>query len=93
MNTAIKTGENKSAHNVYICGRSRVELSAIEDVISFDESSVVLGSALGIISIEGQGLHILKMNVESGDIVIDGKINSLLYIDKTPRKNGLFSKK
>lgn len=93
MNTTIKTGDNKNAHNVYICGRARVELSAIEDVISFDEASVVLGSALGVISIEGQGLHILKMNVESGDIVIEGKINSLLYIDKTPRKNGLFSKK
>lgn len=94
MNSVIKNSDNKGTqHNVFIEGRKRAELSAIDDVISFDERSVVLGCALGVISIEGEDLHILKMNVESGDIVIEGKICGMIYIDKTSRKSSLLRKK
>ncbi len=95
MNNPLKTqaGKTSGNHIVKIDSRKRIELGAITDVVSFDESSVVLGSSLGVISIEGEDLHILKMNVDSGEIVIEGKINALMYIDKAPKKSGLFKKK
>lgn len=94
MNNGQKIQQNRfDNHYVRIDGRKKIELSAIEDVISFDENSVVLGSTAGVISIEGTDLHILKMNVEGGEMIIEGRVNALMYIDKTVKKNGLFRKK
>ncbi|MBQ8289018.1 MAG: hypothetical protein IJX76_09695, partial [Clostridia bacterium] len=40
--------------------------------------------------IEGEGLHIKQMNVDSREFGIEGKINSLCYLDKRPRGRGLW---
>ncbi len=95
MNNGSKIQQSKGfgSHTVKLEDRKKIELGAIEDVISFDEGSVVLGSSLGVISIEGEGLHILKMNVDSGEIIIEGRVNALMYIDKSTKKNGLLRKK
>ena len=69
MNGNGKINESKKPHNVTIEGRKRVQISAVDEVISFDESSVVLGSTSGVISIEGEELHILKMSVESSCVI------------------------
>ena len=87
-----RSAERKSPQNITIENRKCMTVTAVDDVISFDESSVVLGSALGVISIEGDGLHIRKMNVEGGEVIIEGRINSLTYIDKAIRRSGLFRK-
>ena len=87
-----RSAERKTPQNITIENRKSMTVTAVDDVISFDESSVVLGSALGVISIEGEGLHIRKMNVEGGEVIIEGRINSLTYIDKAIRRSGLFRK-
>ena len=87
-----RSAERKTPQNITIENRKCMTVTAVDDVISFDESSVVLGSALGVISIEGDGLHIRKMNVEGGEVIIEGRINSLTYIDKAVRRSGLFRK-
>lgn len=83
----------KTPHNVFIEGRKKVTLTAISDVISFDESTVVLGTSFGVVSVDGEELHILKMDVESGEIIVQGKIDGLVYIDKSPKKPSLFKRK
>lgn len=85
--------ETRAPHCVRIDGRKSMSITAVDDVLSFDENQVVLGSGGGVISIDGEGLHIRKMNVDGGEVVIEGKINALTYIDKTVRKSGLFRKK
>jgi len=85
--------ETRQPHTVRIDGRRSMNVTAVDDVISFDEDRVVLGSAGGVISIDGEGLHIRKMNVDGGEVLIEGKINALTYIDKAVRKSGLFRKK
>ena len=58
--------------------REILNLTGIEDVISFDEMSVYLVTGNGNLLIEGTGLHIIR---------------SMLYNDKeTSKKGGFFSK-
>jgi len=78
---------------IHIDDRKVMSITAVDDVISFDEKQVVLGSCGGVISIDGEGLHIRKMNVDGGEIVIEGRINALTCIDKTVRRSGLFGRK
>ena len=74
----MNEGINKTAgHTVTVCGRQSVLLTGVEDVINFDEGAVVLATLQGTLAIEGEGLHIKQMNVDSREFGIEGKINSL----------------
>ncbi len=92
MNSAVQGSENKG-HTVLIENRARMALTGIEDVISFDEKSVVLASTTGVLTIDGDDLHIVRMSVDSKELGIEGKINGLSYIDKPIRRSGLLRNK
>ena len=66
-------------------------LTGIEDVISFDEESVIMKSSLGMMTVDGSELHIVKLELDSGNVTVEGKINSLFYTDaadKDSQKGG-----
>ena len=62
--------------------RKTLALTCIENIVSFDESFLLLDSRASLVSVEGEGLQILKMDVDSGEVIIVGKINALSYADK-----------
>lgn len=75
-------------HTVTIRDRGAISLTGVEDVIRFDESAVVLSTVAGVLAIEGEGLHIKQMNVESREFGIEGKICSLCYTEGRSRTRG-----
>lgn len=80
-------------HTLQLSNRKILALTGISDVISFDETLVTLLCGEAIMSVEGEKMRVLRMNVDSGDLAIEGKINAISYVDKRTRKSGLFSKK
>lgn len=80
-------------HSLTLEDRRKLDLSGVDDVLGFDESSVLLRTSAGMLTVEGEQLHIQHMSVDSGELSIEGKINGLIYVDKTTRKNGLFGKR
>lgn len=87
--------ENKSAvsmpHNVIIEDRSRIMITGVSDVDSFDEETVVLVTDMGELTIKGQNLHVTKFNVESGEMSIDGMLSAFFYSGEKS-KGGFFSR-
>lgn len=68
-------------HNVILENRKKLTLSGIEDVDSFDEETIVLYTDTGSLTVKGEGLHINKLSVESGEVSIEGRVDSLVYSD------------
>ncbi len=62
--------------------RRTLTVTGVGNIISFDETFALLDSQHALISVDGEGLQILKMDVDSGEVVIVGKINGLAYSDK-----------
>ena len=88
--------------NVTLLDRRVINISGVEDVISFDENSVVMQTCLGVLTVDGEELHIVRLNTDgkespSGDggMIIEGKIAGVFYVDDTsPAKgNGWFRRK
>lgn len=78
-------------HNVFIEDREKLNITGVLDVISFDENTIALNTELGGLILKGTGLHINKLNVEDGNIIIEGYIYACNYTDKnTSRKSGGF---
>ena len=79
-------------HNVIMEGRRKVSVSGVDDVESFDEGEIVMNTSQGILIVRGQDLHIEKLSLDSGDIVLEGVIDKLEYEENIKTSGGLFSR-
>ena len=75
--------EEKSAairqHKVVLENRSVGTITGISDVVSFDENSIVLDTSAGLLTIKGDGLHVTRLNLEKGEVDMEGNADSLAY--------------
>ena len=83
--------ENKSASSAVLTGRSFLSLAGIKEVLSFDEGMVSLDSDGAVLCVSGEGLSIVKLSLESGEVGISGRVDAIVYTDEQPKKR-LFSK-
>ncbi len=73
-------------HNIILEERSKLSISGVTDVESFDENEISLYTTLGELSVKGKCLHVDEMSLESGNITISGDVKSLVYGDKDRTK-------
>lgn len=76
-------------HLLSVENRKQVMASGVLDVDRFDEKAVVVLTNMGVLTVEGEDLHINRLNVESGEIAIEGEIDLLQYSD-LKEKGGVF---
>ena len=76
-------------HHLILEGRSRLSLSGIEDVESFDESGIICHTSKGTLIVKGTNLHVDKLSLDGGELSVEGTVNSLIYED-TPESGGGF---
>ena len=70
----------KKPHILTLDNRKLLTLSGVEDVSGFDEQTINVKLSDATLVVKGSGLHISKLSLESGDVVIDGLISSLQYL-------------
>lgn len=80
-------------HNIVMNGRTKLSVTGIEDVDNFDDDCVVTYTSEGVMTVRGADLRINRLNVESGELEIEGEIDSIEYSDgHKGDKSGFFSK-
>ncbi len=65
--------------NITLENREHLSLTGILDVYSFDDQIIIVDTELGLLTIKGEDLKINKLNLETSDFVVDGKIDSINY--------------
>ncbi|MFZ7130991.1 MAG: sporulation protein YabP [Eubacteriales bacterium] len=68
---------------VELLSREDLRLTGVKDVHSFNEEAVILETQLGLLTIGGEDLHIVKLNLEGGELEVKGLINSFVYNDES----------
>lgn len=80
----------KKSENLIIENRERLTASGILDVEAFSTEKIVLLTQSGTLTITGKNMRIKKLNSESKDTIIEGKIDGSVYTDgKTERESFL----
>lgn len=79
--------ENKS-HKVVIEDRGKLTISAVDDVESFDEEKVVVITNMGTMTVTGANFRINRLNVDDGNLVIEGDIDEIEYSDTMRNEKG-----
>ena len=81
----------KQPHSVIIEDRSKLTITGVSDVDSFDEQTMVVYTDMGELTLRGTGLHISRLNTETGELNITGKVCALAYTDDRV-KSGVLSR-
>lgn len=81
------------SHVVNIDNRERVSVTEVTDIESFNEDIILLTLKNGGLIIRGEDLHIQKLDLEEGRVLISGAISSAVYTEKKDRQEKGFLKK
>ena len=73
-------GASSRMHKIAMTNRRLCVINGVKDVGSFDEQTVVLETEQGRLQIKGEGLHVSRLTLERGEIDIDGRIDSMVYM-------------
>ena len=82
----------RKRHSMIIEDRKNLTLTGVCDVSGFDEQCVVLQTELGELTVKGAGLHINNFSHESGELSMDGEVDSLVYSENHKTEGGFLSR-
>lgn len=86
-----KMVRSEAAHHIILEEREQLAVSGVEEVESFDESSVVMRTNQGALLIHGSSLHIEKLSLDGGEVLVQGEVDALTYEEELSQ-GGFFSR-
>ncbi|MEF9959794.1 MAG: sporulation protein YabP [Niameybacter sp.] len=81
-------------HTLTLLDQARLNMTGVTDVFAFDEKVIELETSQGYLDIEGDDLHIVKMNLDSGELIVEGHVSALIYQEQnsSSKKGSLLAK-
>ena len=78
---------NSSKHTVTLTERSLLTVTAVDEVVSFDETAVTLSVGDRLLNISGNDLSVTKLSLQDGEVVISGGVDAVVYFEQTKKKS------
>lgn len=82
--------EDQFPHKLTLNQRKNLTMTGVTEVLSFDESAVLLRTGLGTLAVQGQELKLKTLSLEGGQVAVDGRISALVY--EEPREGNLWQR-
>ena len=79
-------------HKLTLNERKNLSVTGVTEVVSFDDTAIVLGTVAGILEVLGQELVLKTLSIEGGQVAVEGTVNALYY--REPRhKSGFWGRR
>lgn len=72
-------------HKLALDERKRLTVTGVTEVISFDETAVVLRTSMGTLLVQGRELQLKTLSLDGGQMAVDGTVSTLIY--EEPRQS------
>lgn len=69
-------------HRLIVDNREKVEIFGVLNVDSFDDQEIILETEQGLLAMRGEDLHINHLNLEQGELVVEGYLLELAYSEE-----------
>lgn len=73
-------------HKLTLNERKKLTVTGVTEVVSFEENTVILKTALGTLMIQGNQLQLKTLSLEGGQVDVEGTVSALVY--EEPRSAG-----
>ena len=81
-----KNINSNAIQNLILENRSKLSVSGVLDVLSFDDQIVIIETELGLLTIKGETLRINKLSIDTSEVIVEGQIDSISYSSKDLNK-------
>lgn len=78
-------------HKLTLNERKNLTMTGVTEVVSFDDTAVILHTALGTLIVQGKDLQLKTLSLDGGQVAVDGLIAGLIY--EEPRTGGGFMRR
>ena len=72
--------------------REHLSVTGVENVDNFTDNEIILDTNLGKLTIKGENLHINKLNIDTGEFSMDGRVSSFVYSKKSSKKGSFIER-
>jgi len=66
-------------HRIVLDERRTLTVTGVTEVLRFDEHSVLLKTAKGLLALRGEGLQLKQLAPEGGQVTVRGELAALSY--------------
>ncbi len=81
-----------SEHRIELVERELLSVYGVHSLGSYDEKEIRMETADGVLAVQGDGMNIKQLNLEEGNVVIEGLIKGLVYDEKEMMRKGLWNR-
>jgi len=67
-----------STHSLMLENRQNGRITGVKDIKSFDEKEILLFTQAGKLVIKGEQLHVKQLDLEKGEVDLEGKVVLLI---------------
>ena len=82
----MENNKDTPLYQLLLQNRELLQVNGVIEVESFDEKQVIAVSKLGPLVVKGEALHITQLNLEEGQLMLEGAINSFEYVEDKKAK-------
>ena len=79
------------SHSIILEGREKLFVTGVEAAESFDDTELTVHTAQGVLRVEGSGLHVEQLELETGELRLTGLVSAMDYPETEPG-GSLFSR-
>lgn len=76
--------EEHLPHKLSLEERQKLTMTGVTEVVSFEDSAVVLRTGLGTLIVQGRELQLKTLSLEGGQVAVEGSISALVYEEPRP---------
>jgi len=80
-----RPGLARKRHQFTLKHRESLSVEGVINVESFDDQEVLLETDQGMMTIRGDELHIKELNLDGGNLLVDGFVRAIEYTGDSPR--------
>lgn len=72
-------------HKLILNERNNLSVSGVSEVVSFDDTAVVMRTGMGVLTVHGQQLQLKNLSLDGGMVAVEGNVAALIY--EEPRQD------
>lgn len=81
-----------AVHNVIMEKRTKLNMSGVLEVVSFDDETVVLKTDMGMLTVKGSKLNIGGFSASSSELNMTGSVYALVYTEDSDVKTSFIKR-
>lgn len=79
-------------HSIKVDAREKTVITGVDDVDNFNENEINIITTAGYLTLTGSDLHITRLNLDEGQLMIEGYVGGVHYSEQETKSEGFFGR-